>query len=724
MREQALTAMTFRRLGIEPRKNPDSHFCASQVLEVLGPRSFAEVTAVRTSGKVIWCNFDLARQLGFDVPRSNQLTQELHEQLLASLSLRVVGPTEDVRGQEITTMYADKYGGDGVGPALGAGRAGFLPYGNIYVKGIGFTPLFKHNNPGDFAHSHGAVHLLDCLSEAIFGEANANLFTNGSSRVVAIIDDGKYVTDPHGLQIAVGLVVRAGAQLRPAHLLGSRGRRGYLLNKFVKITRATGQLVNRRDQETGDDLPDMKSTMLRVIDAHARTAAEGFRWRMLHGALSSSNMEMSGAMLDLPTQSSQPRTAPIRSLPYSDSTFGTEHIERASKLMTVYRTLMRNTPPTERDLFNVALINFAGEMKQAYNRHLQVNLIGAAGLKTAVARRIQDERADLAVRFSDHILQMAALKNPGTTCTWKSVVESVSVLDVFHLLKSLPHKYFSNPDADHTNEILHCLRPIYIGNRFHVAKKQAVVSTLVSKFADLYRELMDACSSYARSYYGDLDSMHASIVARAAFENEPLDSLYARRLCEEINKTIEAYRSTANAAIIREAIDMRVAGSVRSVDALLIQGDSRRLIGGGIELEMRTIAGVNYSVRAWNDKEQTRQLHISIPVERKDNHYLNAVPNLGPLTKHQIGSLRYRFTTDAWKSSAEAKSRLTNDKRDGLVIEFDQCGPLPLVGRLDGAFYVCGTDDLRSKHLRPTLGGYVFAIPDKEELITMVEGVA
>ena len=152
------------------------------------------------------------------------------------------------------------------------------------------------------------------MSEALFGEVNENLFTTGSSRVVAIIDQGLHVTAPKGQRIPIALAVRAGAQLRPAHLMSRHTPGRALLEKFVRMTRATGQLVTRRDQRTGAELPDVRATMLRVIDDHARIAAESFRWRTIHGALTSSNMEMSGAMLDLPTQSSQPRTAPIRTL--------------------------------------------------------------------------------------------------------------------------------------------------------------------------------------------------------------------------------------------------------------------------------------------------------------------------------------------------------------------------------------------------------------------------
>src|SRR5215213_6083101 len=194
------------------------------VLDALGAASFAAFPAVRHPGKIVWCNFELARQLGFDVPRTSQLTTSLEQELLATLSLRAVTPKDELRGQEVITMYADKYGGEGVSPALGAGRAGFLRAGNLYVKGVGFTPLFKHDDKDDFVHSHGGVHLEDCISEAVFGEVDHNLFTLGSSRILAIIDQGKFVTEPSGRRRHIALAVRTGTQLRPGHLLARRGR--------------------------------------------------------------------------------------------------------------------------------------------------------------------------------------------------------------------------------------------------------------------------------------------------------------------------------------------------------------------------------------------------------------------------------------------------------------------------------------------------------------------
>ena len=678
--------------------------------------------AIRTPGKVIWCNFELARQLGFQVPRTNQLTPDFHAELLAALSLKAVAPADGVENQETITVSADRYGGEGVRPALGAGRAGFLAFGNLYIKGIGLTPLFKHDDVDDFAHSHGGVHLDDCLTEAVFGEINENLFAQGSARVLAIIDQGKHVTTPSGRHIPVALVVRAGAQLRPGHLLGSHFRhRGSRLDKFFSIARTTGQLITRQYKQTGRDIPDAQATMLRIIDDHARTAAESFRWRMIHGALTASNMEMSGAMLDLPTQSTQPRTAPIQVLDYVDWGFGAEHTERAAQLTPMYRAVFRHATPTDRDLLNVRWINVGGQMEQAYRRHLQAKLLSAAGLKTEVVERIRAERPDLAVGFTDLILRLVGLKNPGTTIAWKSMVESVSVLDVFHLLQRLPETYFANPSADHSKSIRDYLKPVFRGNRFHIAKKERVVNELVSEFSELYGEVMRACADYAREYYGDLQSMQASIKARAEFENQPLDLLYSKKLRKELAETIAAYKATGDSELVRTAIDQRITASLRSVDGLLAQGSCVRLPGGGIELERRTIDGIGYAVRAWNDAAQTRRLHVSIPVERVGSYYSSAISTLPRLTKRQIQSLRYRFTTDGWKHSEEVRAYLRRADGDGFIIEFEDVVSFPIVGRLKGAFYLRGSGKLALKGLT-SFSPYVFAIPDKQELIRLLTG--
>jgi len=443
---------------------------------------------------------------------------------------------------------------------------------------------------------------------------------------------------------------------------------------------------------------------------------------MIHGALSASNMDISGAMLDLPTQSTQPRTAPVWLLDYSDSIFGSEHTARAVYLAPIYRKLLRNVPESNWKKFNLELLNIRGEMAQAYDKYLQVQLLSAAGLKTEVAGRIQAEHSGLAERFSNLIIEMSSLRNRGALSVAKSVVEDVAVLDVFNLLGTMPQFYFANPAADHRAFIYDQLKPILKGNRFHRARKESVIKTLVDRFADLYRELMSACRAYAGAFYGDFKNMRESILARAGFENVPLQCLYSVKLFKELRQTGANYRATGNVRMLSEAIDERIAASMRSVDRLLIQGGSRRLSSGGIEIQMRTIAGVNYSVRCWNDQRQTRLLHVGIPAEFDCGHYRTSAPDLQRLSKRQIDSLRYGFTTDGWKTCGEARARLVHDERDGRIISFRIPCKSSLVGRLEGAFHMAPSQTPHSGDQAPLSKGYVFAIPDKHELMSMVAG--
>ena len=598
----------------------------SPILDALGLDSFAPFQAYKSSGTVLWCNFDLLRELGFSVPPTNLLTPELNQELLATFSLRSVN-RDDLNGHELLTLYADKYGGEGVSPALGAGRAGFLSHGNLYVKGLGFTPLFRHNDAEDFVHSHGGVHLEDCLSEAIFGEVTHHLFTLGANRIVAIIDQGKHVTEPSGRVRHIGIAVRAGAQLRPGHLLARRARGSRSpLEMFVSITRATGQLV------TASAVPDVSATMLRVIDDHAQAAADSFRWRMIHGALSPSNMDFSGAMLDLPTQSTQPRTAPIFKLDYVQSVFGTEHKERGFHLAEMYRRVLRTTAPITRAHFNAKWINVSNVMDQCYDKHLQLKLLAATGIKTDLARRLQTEHHELTESFAKLLLEFAALKNQGSACVARKVVEDVAVVDVFNLLGQAPHEYFSGR-LSHDTALKH-LKPVYKGNRFHVAKRREQVEALAREFVMLYGELMSLCAAYAAYYYDSVEAMKASIAARASFENEPIEALYCYSLYQRLNEAIAEYKATGKSEYISDVIDMTVARSLRSVDGLLAQGESRMLEDGGIEIERRTIRGITISVRAWDDEAQTRRVcmndvefEVSGLVGRLEGGYVFAIPD-------------------------------------------------------------------------------------------------
>ncbi len=151
-------------------------------------------------------------------------------------------------------------------------------------------------------------------------------------------------------------------------------------------------------------------------------------------------------------------------------------------------------------------------------------------------------------------MELASLKNPGSACVARKVVEDVSVVNVFNVLGRLPGDYFGG--ADLQKAVLKHLHPVYKGNHFHVAKRRRTVASLAHAFADVYRELsVQTCATDA-----------CSITTRAAFENRPIDALYCYSLYERLNKVIARYKATGNAAYISAEIDKTIARSLRNVD--------------------------------------------------------------------------------------------------------------------------------------------------------------
>lgn len=700
--------------GTAPSLTPFEAVKPSQILALLGAHMFAEFAAARVPGKVLWCNFDLARSLGFNIPRHNRMTPELQDQLIEALSFRALRKGEEAGARSTIHLYADKYGGDGVAPALGSARAGFLPYGDLFIKGVGHTPLFKHYGRHDFAHSHGGLNMWQAIAEAVFGEVNANLFGENSTRILAIIDQDDHTVYPNGRKVPRAVAIRAGNQLRPGHIL-AKSVRG-IVEIFINAVRSTRQLVMRWDDATGVYVPDLKATLMRVIDDHARTAAAQARWRISHCALSTSNMQIDGGMLDLTTERANPRAAPLGPAHHGDreSVSIPDFSDRALQLKILYRTLLRRIPPERRPTFNAVAFNVEAEMDMAYLRHLELQLLSAAGLKTKVAARIRAEYARLATAFACVLVRMSDLKNPAGVQASRLLNDSISMVDVFNLLRTFPRAYFAAPGANHAATVRAGLKPIYKGNRFHVAHRRARMEALVSEFAELYAELMEACETYVGEFYDDAEEMQRSIMARAEFENKPLEMLYRPDCLKRFAEAARTYRATGNVESFRAAIDERVAASLRNVEALLRQGERRFLDDGGLEVQVRVIEGIRYAVRARRTCARVCSLHVGIPAERVGACYRTSLPRLSSLSEAQVRSLRLTCTTDEWATSSTVAAHVERDERGQPLIGFG-VEARTRYGRLSGFFSVGVRAETRQK-MRGECAGYVYAIPDRQEL--------
>lgn len=692
-------AQQLAKLGIEgPSKN-------SQILTVLGKERFAEVTLVRVPGRVAWFNPELARLLGFDVPPSGKLTKELEEQLLAALSWRVLEPGEKAPpGAEVITGYADRYGGVGVGYNRGAGRAAFLPTLNANIKGAGKTPLVDKNQ--SFDHAHGGAPMREGFLESIWGEVGSNLFSSGSTRVLAVIDSFDHTQWKDGGKERRARIIRLGDQLRPAHLLDSTIPQNERAPLFLRMAQATGTLVAKPVK--GDLIPDVAATMQKLIERHARTAAEQFRWRVLHGATNPSNIELDATELDLGTIQSQPRTARIKALAHGNDPrhhFGSEHEGRGSALAEIYEVVRSSLSWSDRSTLNATKLDVTGALEKAYQKELQLQILKAVGLKEDAAIALQKNEPDCCRQFSDLFLEMSRLKNPGNILADTEVVREVAVLDVFNLLRELPALHFS-PSGATIEDVKQHLRAIVRGTPSQEKATQAEVDRLAGKFLPLYRQLLAAVDS---AFYDDKTAMRRSITARAHFENEPLDQLYRGELCWKLNTEISQYEGSGDAARLGEVVDNTIAASIRNVDQLLSQGEAR-LTKTGAEIAIRSVDGIRHSVIA--EKSGKRRLHLETRVSgnNQDGYVLHDLPGAPQLNKTQIEALRYWFTTDGWKTKLEAAARFEDGK-----VQFD----IPVLpsdaGRLEGLFH-CTAGGFWLKDGASNFKGYAFAVPDGKEL--------
>jgi hypothetical protein len=247
--------------------------------------------------------------------------------------------------------------------------------------------------------------------------------------------------------------------------------------------------------------------------------------------------------------------------------FGQEHLERAYHLKLTYLSLVKSLSKKQRQLLNAEPIEFTAEMTNSYDKHLQLQMLKAAGLKMSAARHIHAERPDIARRFQQVLRAMALLRNRGSINGNNPPIEHISVLDIFHLLQEYSRIYFADIERDNERRILALLKPAFRGNRFYQAKQKTTVQILAREFAGVYGELMAECERIAAEHYRSRKSMQKSIISRAAYENRPMTSLYRGNLLRKFKQVIKLYKSTGDTKVISRTLEGIVSASHRNLEA-------------------------------------------------------------------------------------------------------------------------------------------------------------
>jgi len=146
---------------------------------------------------------------------------------------------------------------------------------------------------------------------------------------------------------------------------------------------------------------------------------------------------------------------------------------------------------------------------------------------------------------------------------WRDAQLRVSQYSTYSTCSAYSRKHILRLRQRRTrNRFVRLLKPIFKGNRFHIAKKRAAVKALIGEFDQTYRELMRAAGVFANEFYGSAGKMQRSIIDRAAFENRPIE-LYRTTLYREFDETIAQYKSTGDVEIIRALVEEKIQTSLR-----------------------------------------------------------------------------------------------------------------------------------------------------------------
>ena len=498
----------------------------------LGAHTLVPFPAAVVAARVLWCNFELARQAGFSVPRRNHLSRRLERQLVEAFSLRALKPGEAVDSRRVVTLYADRYFGSGMGDHLGSARSGILLSRNVLLKGVGRTPLAREGQP---RHGDGELQLVHAIAEALYGELAARLFSTGAARVLAILDQ-RITVKVDGRIRRAAVIARVGAPYRPAHLVRRLDEDLTDIPRlFTRLARHGGVLVTRTGR------PHFADTMRCILRLHARVAAEQIRWRVLHGALSTSNMGLFGEMIDLWLLTTQDRTAAIHAtrLRYRDLIFGREHLARAVNLYAMFLSVIETLTPRQRQYFGVEGLDCVTEFRRLYEEELAIQLLEAAGFDEPLARRLHCSHPKIVRRYVHVLTRLMALQNPGLLDARKVTARRLGVVDVFRMLSLLPGWFVRHSHSP--NSIRRLARIQVSGSAVRRRSTRARAHRDLDRLTRIYAEIMAAARRVAahdsRSWRATCDA----ICSRAERAYISLDVYRRARLVPQIDDLVRSY---------------------------------------------------------------------------------------------------------------------------------------------------------------------------------------
>ncbi|MBC3620318.1 protein adenylyltransferase SelO family protein [Vibrio metschnikovii] len=273
---------------------------------------FAPFTAFRlTRAKIIWVNMPLLHQYQLFIDKQIP-DKEVLDWLLAEFAYTTFSDHSYVNLSQQTLFYAERYGGQAINRNGGGARAGLK--GDFQIKGIGPNSLVGKD--ANFWYSHGSATLVDMIQEALWGEVCHHLLPYGSVRCLAVIQTGlNAIGDDKKEQVSLpgGMVVRENA-LRIAHFerasyFSPSPKAKELASDCERTKAALTSLKYSIEQILSADITSLSDGLKALIERWAVQFAYAKSMRIIHGAVTSSNLCLDGRWIDFGTISALGRHA-------------------------------------------------------------------------------------------------------------------------------------------------------------------------------------------------------------------------------------------------------------------------------------------------------------------------------------------------------------------------------------------------------------------------------
>lgn len=247
--------------------------------------------------RVVWLNAAYWTAQGFPV-QEEDARSEVTRWLLDSFAVAVPDPNDPeemfLEGERL--LHADRYGAGNGARHGGSGRS--ASRGSLNAKGIGRTPLCGIG--ADWYHSHGCLWLEEAIREAIFSCLAWREFPYGANPVVAVIDTGERLRWSEGDLGAERAVLVRPSPLRIAHLERSIyfGSAGHPLSDQYLDARRVDQVFDAVFGDAAKGPDHLTAEVQRICDRLGRQIGYGRAHRLFHGDYLSSNLCLSGQLLD------------------------------------------------------------------------------------------------------------------------------------------------------------------------------------------------------------------------------------------------------------------------------------------------------------------------------------------------------------------------------------------------------------------------------------------